>query len=228
MTARIRHNQFKGIFIIILFIILSLKLMVAQAQSSASSYKGFNASFGARSFAVSSNIAEIDRTDLIETGGQVGFIFGNNVIKSRLGLFGYFSSSGKMPGTVALYTSNASVNFYPLQLLMKRHFLIEPYVSAGMSYDRFKFFGYYVNQEPGVTNFSQAEAPYLGKIKQVNATTGLGLELRLRDDFDFIHLFTEIKYAGNLSSKANRETFAETTLKSQLHTVIGISFGANR
>jgi len=228
MTARIRHNQFKGIFIIILFIILSLKLMVAQAQSSASSYKGFNASFGARSFALTSNIAEIDQTDLIETGGQVGFIFGTNVIKSRLGLFGYFSSSGKTPGTVALYTSNASVNFYPLHLFLKRNFLIEPYVSGGVSYDRFKFFGYYVNQEPGVTNYSQAEAPYLGKIKQLNATTGLGLELRLRDDFDFIHLFTEIKYARNLSAKTNRETFAETTLKSQLHTVIGISFGANR
>ena len=228
MTTRIRHNQFKGIFFIILFIILSMKLMVAQAQSSASSYKGFNASFGVRSFVVTSNIAEIAQTDLIETGGQIGLIYGNNVIKSRLGLFGYFSSSGKTPGTIALYTSNASVNFYPLQLLMKRNFLVEPYVSGGLSYDRFKFFGYYVNQEPGVTNYSQAEAPYLGKIKQVNATTGLGLELRLRDDFDFIHLFTEIKYARNLSAKTSSETFAQTTLKNQLHTIIGISFGANR
>lgn len=224
MTARIRHNQIKGIVIIILFTVLTLKVLIAQGQT----YKGFEASFGTRSISVSSDIQKINKTDLMETGGQVGLVYGNKIVRSRLTLLGYYASTGNTPGTTALYTSQAALSFYPLQMLTQKRIMVEPYLTAGASYDRFKFFGYYVNQEPGATNYSQAEAPYLGKIKQVNATAGLGLEVRLKDDFDFIHLFTEIKYAHNLSAKSGDAAFSQTSLLNQIHTTIGISFGASR
>ena len=226
MTARIRDNQFKGVLIILLFIILSLKVLVAQGQT-AGTYKGFVASFGTRSIKVSSNIEKINQTNLMETGGSVGLIYGNNIIRTKLGVFGYYGSAGSVSGTTALYTSHLSLNFYPLQIFAARQFTLEPYISGWMSYDRYKFFGYYLNQEPGQTNYSQAEAPYLGKIKQVNANIGLGLELRLKDDYDFIQFFTEVKYGHNLSEKAS-VAFEQTSLKNQLHTVIGIAFGAIR
>lgn len=224
MTARIRHNQIKGTMIIILFTVLTLNVLITQAQT----YRGFEASFGTRSVTVSSDIERINNTNLMETGGQAGLVYGNKVLRSRLILMGYYASAGNTPGTTALYTSQASLNFYPLQMLMKKQFIVEPYLTSGVSYDRFKFFGYYVNQEPGAINYSQAEAPYLGKIKQVNAMAGLGLEVKLKDDFDFIHLFTEIKYAQNLSGKSGSEVFARTSLLNQIHTSIGISFGASR
>lgn len=74
MTARIRHNQIKGILIIILFTVLTLKVLITQAQT----HKGFEASFGTRSISVSSDIEKINKTDLMETGGQVGLVYGNN------------------------------------------------------------------------------------------------------------------------------------------------------
>ena len=225
MTARIRDNQFKVVLIILLFIILSLKVLVAQGQ--AGTYKGFITSFGTRSIKASSNIEKIDNTNLMATGGTVGLIYGNNIVRTKLGVFGYYGSAGTVAGTTSLYTSHLALNFYPLQILKARQFSLEPYISGWMSYDRYKFFGYYLNQDPGQTNYSQAEAPYLGKIKQVNANIGLGLELRLKDDYDFIHFFTEVKYGHNLSEKAS-EAFEQSSLKNQLHTVIGIAFGAIR
>lgn len=223
-----RDNQLKAAILIIIFLVLLLQTVVTQAQSSESRYTGLFASLGTRSVMVASNIEQINGTDLMEAGGQIGIVFGNEILRSTAGLFGYYSSAGNTPGTTALYTTNASLNFYPLQLLSRNNFVFEPYLTGGLAYDRFKFFGYYVNQEPGVTNYSQAEAPFLGKIKQINATVGLGVEVRLRDDFDFIHLFSEVKYGHSLSTKTAHDPFAETTLENRLQTVVGISFGASR
>lgn len=224
MNVISNHNQIRRMLIIILLIVVFLGVQVVRAQT----YKGFEASFGARSLAVSSDIVKINHTKLMETGGKVGMVYGNNIVKSRLILLGYYASGAKTPGTTSLYTTQAALNFYPMQMFTQKKFFIEPYVTAGAAYDQFKFFGYYVNQEPGVTNYSQAEAPYLGKIKQLNATASLGLEVKLKDDLDFIHLFTEIGYARNLSEKSDHATFAGTSLSNQLHASIGISFGAVR
>ena len=232
MTARIKENQLKGLFIAILFIVLVLQVLITQAQSfqrnSGNNYRGLVASFGTRSVTVSSNIVEIDQTNLMETGGQVGVIFGNNIFKSKIGLLGYYSSTGNVAGSTDLYETNAAINFYPLSMISDRSFIVEPYLAGGISYDRFKFFGCYINEEPGITNYSVGKAPFLGKMKQVNATVGLGLELKLRDRFDFVHLFSEVKYGHNLSSKTDHNAFAGTSLNNQMQVVVGISFGANR
>jgi hypothetical protein len=232
MTTRFRHNQIKGVFFIILFTILVFAANVTQAQSftrsSYKAYRGFVASFGTRSVNVSSNIAKINQTNLMATGGQAGVIFGNNTVRAKIGLLGYYSSAGNTAGTTDLYESNASVNFYPLSLITSNNYLIAPYFTGGVSFDRFKFFGFYINQEPGVTNYSQSEAPYLGKIKQVNATIGLGIEVKLKDKFDFIHLFSEVKYGHNLSNQALNNTIAGTSLNNQMQVVLGVSFGAIR
>ena len=230
MTARIKDNQLKAVLFIILFIVLTLQAAFTQAQSfkpKGDTYRGLVASFGTRSVEVSSDIAQIDGTNLMATGGRVGLIFGNEFARLKTGLLGYYSSTGNTPGTTDLYQSNLGVNLYPLALITVAQLLIEPYFTGGVSYDRFKFFGYYINQEPGITNYSQGVAPFLGKIKQVNATVGMGLELKLRDRFDFIHLFCEAQYGRNLSSKASDERFAATSLNNQLQVVVGVTFGAH-
>lgn len=232
MITRYRHNQIKIVLFIILFTILALAAHVTQAQSftgpSDKTYRGFVASFGTRSVNVSSNIARINQTNLMAAGGQAGVIFGNSTVRAKIGLLGYYSSTGNTAGTTDLYESNASVNFFPLSLITSNSYMIEPYLTGGVSFDRFKFFGFYINQEPGVTNHSQIEAPYIGKIKQVNATVGLGIEVKLRDKFDFIHLFSEVKYGHNLSSQALNNTLAGTSLNNQMQVILGVSFGAFR
>lgn len=227
MATRIHDNLLKGLLFVILFTFLLLHSFLGYSQS-ATSYRGFVAAFGTRNAAVASDIAPIHGSKVTQSGGQVGFVYGNSVVRSTIGLLGYYSSVGKSTGTTDLYTSNVSVNFYPLSLLSDRNFLIEPYFTGGLDYDRYKFYGFYLQQEPGQLNYSQAEAPYLGKIKQVNATGGLGVQVKLRDQFDFIHIFSELRYGRNLSSKTSDRAFAETALNNARQIVIGVSFGARR
>ncbi len=229
MSVRIQENQLKALFFLILFFVLGIQVLMAQPgfqRTNSPVYRGFFASFGTRTASVSSDIAEMDQAKLVETGGQVGVTFGNRMIRSKIGLIGYYSSTGTSAGTTDLYASNASANIYPLSMLSDREFLVEPYLTGGVAYDRFKFFGYYVNREPGVTNYSQSEAPYLGKIKQVNALAGAGIEVKLQDRYSFIHLFSEVRFGKNLSAKATDIAFERTTLKDQMHVSVGISFGA--
>ena len=231
MTARIQENLFKAIFIIILFIVLIFKSVAADAQmyeKEGRLYKGFVASFATRSAIISSNIQKIDQMNILQAGGRIGLIFGNSVVRSKIGLLGYYSSTGSTGGTIDLYQSNAVIHFYPLALLMKRSLMVEPYITGGVDYDQFKFYGYYLNREPGETNYSQAEAPYLGKIKEVNAAVGAGIEVKLKDDYDFIHLFSEVRYGRNLSRKTDDAAFGQTVIARQIQVVVGISFGAHR
>ena len=224
MTTRLHLNTVKGILLIALFIFLMIQAFVADAQV----YKGFVAGFGTRNSVISSNIAQIDQANLLQAGGQIGLIFGNNVLRSKIGLLGYYSSTGAGAGTTDLYESNGAINFYPLALMLKKNSLVQPYITGGVSYDQFKFFGYYINQEPGNTNYSQAEAPYLGKIKQLNATLGVGIEVKLKDDYNFIHLFGEARYGRNLSSKSDQTSLDRTDIIDQTHVTVGLTFGMAR
>lgn len=231
MTTRIQDNVFKMIVLIVLFIVLIFKSLTVDAQmyrKNEKLYKGFVANFGTRSGIISSDIQKIDKSNLLQAGGQVGFVFGNSVVRSKVGLLGYYSSTGNTPGTVDLYQSNIAVQFYPLALIMRRTLMVEPYITGGIDYDQFKFYGYYLNREPGQSNYSQAEAPYLGKSKEVNASLGAGIEVKLKDDYDFIHLFTEVKYGHNLSGKTVAPAFAGTQITHQMQFIIGVSFGAHR
>jgi hypothetical protein len=231
MTTRIQENVFKAIVLIVLFIVLIFKSLTVDAQMYRKNerlYKGFVASFGTRSGIVSSDIQKIDQLGLLQAGGQIGLVFGNSIVRSNIGLLGYYSSTGDTPGTVDLYQSNLAVRFYPLTLIMGRTLMVEPYITGAVDYDQFKFYGYYLNQEPGQTNYSQAEAPYLGKIKEVNGSAGAGIEVKLRDDYDFIHLFTEVRYGHNLSRKTYETAFAGTQITRQMQLIIGVSFGAHR
>ena len=232
MTTRIHENLLKGIFYIILFALLLLQSLLTKAQSrgdySPKTYKGFVATFATRSLTVSSNIAAIHESNLLQTGGALGLILGNNFIRSQVGLIGYYTSSGNTAGGTDLYESNVSVDFYPLSWISGKSMTIEPYVTGGLNYDRYKFYGFYLNQEPGTTNYSQATAPLLGKVKQLNATVGIGVEVRLKERFDFIHFFSEATYGHNLSTRTKDTAFSETTLQHQTQVVVGIAFGSIR
>jgi hypothetical protein len=114
MTARIKDNQFKAVLIAILFVALFLQTLVSTAQTSSdNTYRGFVASFGKRLRTMSSNIDKIDQTNIMMSGGQAGLTLGNRMVKSKLILLEYYSSTGKTAGTIDLYQSNAAVNYHP-------------------------------------------------------------------------------------------------------------------
>lgn len=80
MTTRLQLNILKGVLLIILFILLMLGTVGAQAQSfnkrATNPYKGFVVTFGSRSATLSSDIQKINHTELTQAGGQVGVTIG--------------------------------------------------------------------------------------------------------------------------------------------------------
>src|SRR5687768_13881746 len=112
MATRIQDNMFKAIFIIVLFIVLIFKTVAADAQTygqEEKSYKGFVASFATHSAILSSDIQKISGMNILQAGGKIGLVLGNNVVRSTIGLLGYYSSTGSTVGTIDLYQSTAAI-----------------------------------------------------------------------------------------------------------------------
>lgn len=227
MQDRIEFNQFKGIVIVTLFIILILKSGCSHAQSTIS-HIGFQANFGTSVFDLSSDIPQLNAKKVTQSGGLLGVVAGNEAVRARIGLLGYYSSDNKIAGTIDLYKSNTSINFYPLALFGKRSLRVQPYFTGAIAYDRYKFYGFYLNSDPGKVNYSKSEAPYLGTVKQVNSSFGGGIELRLLENSDFVHFFMETRFAHNLDNKSNNERFDHTLVSNKMQVLAGLSFGMIR
>lgn len=227
MQDRIEFNQIKGVVILTLFIVLILKSICSHAQTGIT-HLGFHANFGTNIFGIKSNIPELNENFVSQGGGQLGLIAGNQSVKARIGLLGYYTSDGQVAGSVDLYKSGAAINFYPLAMLCKKQFRVQPYLSGGVSYDRYKFYGYYLDNDGGRVNHSVSEAPSLGAIKQVNTFLGAGIEIRLMERYDFVHFFSEARFGDNLSMSTNNTRFNQTTIASQMQFTAGLSFGVIR
>jgi hypothetical protein len=232
MTTRITDNQFKATIYFVLFaILLFMEVTAVSAQSGPKrnkTYLGFVTSFGTRSFKLQSNIEKLNQSTVSQSGANLGITYGNNVLRSRVGLVGYFSSSKNVPGTIDLFRNNVLVNFYPLALIQKNLSRVQPYINAGVSYDRFKFYGHYLNEDPGKINYSSSEAPYIGKIKQINNSIGSGVEFRIIENHTFVHFFSEVRYVFNISNDSNNSALNNTSVKDQMLVNFGISFGSRR
>jgi hypothetical protein len=66
------------------------------------------------------------------------------------------------------------------------------------------------------------------KTKADQCNGGIGLEVKLKDRYDFIHLFSEVRFGQNLSSKPKNTAFANTSMSKQTQINVGVSFGAFR
>jgi hypothetical protein len=190
-------------------------------------YKGFNASFGTNSFRSGSNIKQINRDRVTVAGGQVGVTFGTDVVRYDVGLIGYYSSVSDVAGTVDLHTNSISAKFFPLNSFDLPPSLLQPYFTGGVSYDRYKFYGHYTATDEGKINYS-VDVPYVGKITQAKAFVGAGFEFRILSNRDFVHFFTEAKYAYNLTNNSTRLELENTTLSNNIMINAGITFGCRR
>jgi hypothetical protein len=201
--------------------------VVAQNSSSkCKCYLGFVGSFGRRSFKSESNYLQINRGVVSVDGGQVGLTLGTKVVRGDIGLIGYYSSVSDIAGTIDFYTNYATVKFYPASLLTKRNYKLEPYINAGIAYDRYKFYGHYALNGESMGNYGAPE-PFLGAIKQTSSTVGIGLEFKIADQYDFIHLFTELRWSSPLSNVSSSE-FDDTFLSGNRIFNIGLAFGYHR
>ncbi|MFO7257504.1 MAG: hypothetical protein DIU61_007415 [Bacteroidota bacterium] len=221
-SERIRENGAKAIVLSLFYIVLSIYTLVAKAQTpeTQGNYSGAAVSFQTRAFTLSSNIEALDGLHVIQEGGQAGLFFGNSKVRTHIGLVGLLYSSMQVPRTINVFEAEAGVNYY---LLPGRTF--EPYLTGGVVMDNLRFRGHYLNSEQ--VNMSEPE-PYLGSITAVDATFGGGVEVGLLNTFQFVHLFTEIKYGVKVFGSASNAAFENTTVSDQLMVGLGLRFGILR
>ena len=189
-------------------------------------FKGFEASFGTRSFAMTSDIPELSNLTVVEEGGSFGILYGTDRLRVKLRAIGFYNSTDKIKRTINAFETEGIANFYPLQMGKGTKTKVEPYVLAGIAYNQFKLYGHYLHTSEGQpVNYSDSREPLLGKIVRAMGTVGAGIEWRLVNSFEFIHLFTEIKCTQPLYEKTNETMFANTNIRNCVAVNVGVNFG---
>jgi len=229
IKSRIKEKGINALMIVLLFLATGIYSCSVQAQSFAPfKYMGFEATFGVRSFQLNSSISEINQMPVVEEGGSLGLIFGNDLLKAKIRAAGFYYSASSVPRTVDLFETEALVNFYPLEYFRKGENALDIYLIAGVSMDNIKFYGHYLAGDGEKINYSTTNEPYVGKLAQINATGGIGFEYQLPVQYDFVHLFAEAKYGAPLKSGTDSEPFKNTSVKNFTSISVGVSFGLCR
>jgi hypothetical protein len=215
---------------IVLCTILSTTDVLAQrkgfnrSNNRSNIYLGFGGSFGIRSQKVTnSNFEEINNMPIVQEGGSGSVVFGKRAVRMKAEA-GFYFSSANMMHTTDLVELATSANIYPLEIINSSDNLIEPYLTAGISRSKQKFYGYYHMDETQAVNYSVTIEPFVGNQINTQATFGTGVEFHLRDDHSFVHIFAEAKYSKSIGAKTT-ELMATTGLSDQFMINLGIVFG---
>lgn len=227
IAERIQENTFKMTVIFILFTVLSVKSCEVNAQSKPSFYKGLTASFGTRAITFNSDIPELHNLSVLEEGGNAGVVIGNNAVRARINLAGFYYAAARTPRTINLFETEVLANFYPMRALSNYAGIVDVYTVTGVSYDHMRFFGYYVDQPEGQQiNYSAPNEPYLGRIGTTTVTAGIGMEWTVMEHSNsFVHVFSEARYGFPVMTSASKETFENTTVQKYWAVNLGVSFG---
>ena len=225
-TAYQQHyaNQFFRTVIVAVTVLLSIYSSMAQVRTSLSNvkYKGFEASFGSRSFVVTSDLKKIDGMNAGHEGGSLGIVLGNDALVTRLKV-GYFYSNSNTPHTQEIFEGAVQMNIYPLGFL-KKQFRIRPYMTAGLGLDNVKFYGYY--QDQGKASKGAYE-PLVGKLSQLSVMGGAGLGYSLSRYNDFISVFAEVNTLLPLTANASTVALSQTSVSRFTSISVGFRFGFN-
>jgi hypothetical protein len=221
----IKGQMVRLVLIVLLNIIAVYSCTVHAQIIKMPKYLGFDVSFGMRTFQVASNVDKINGMQASHEGGSLGIAFGNEFMKNRITVAGVYYSDANTPYTQQLFEMSAATNVYPLTLVKSlRGVRLQPYLTSGLSMMNTKFFGTYIENQ----DTRGAYEPYLGKVSLLNVKGGLGLEYRLVDDMDFVHLFIEASYAAPGLNKTRNATFSQTTIKEFASISVGVNFGMHR
>jgi hypothetical protein len=220
--------SFKSALILFLFLTTGIYSCSVHAQGLMPfKYMGFEGSFGVRSFKISSSIPQLNQMSVIQGGGSLGLTFGNELLRAKIRAAGFYYSESSVPRTVDLFESETIINFYPLQYIRQNKHALDIYLLAGVSMDNIKFYGHYLTVDKTKINYSTNSEPYLGKVSQINASAGIGLEYQIPFEYDFVHLFGEAKYGVPMSATTS-DPFKNTSIKNFSSINLGVSFGLSR
>ena len=228
LNTRIADNIIRGLMIAALFIVLLTVSLVSEAQT-VNEFIGLETAFGTRSFSIKSNIPQIDGMDVMQEGGNLGFVYGNSVIRTHVTLLGFYYSASCVKRTIDQFTSGASFSVHPLRLIAGRSTAFSPYLVSGAFYNNVRFFGRYLDNNPDQKiNYSTTREPYMGSVKGVTASLGAGLEYNKIIENGFIQVFGEANYGMPVANHANKAAFENTTVSETVSVQLGVRFGIIR
>jgi hypothetical protein len=224
-NASLSFNHAKAILITIL---LSIIVSSLSAQShfkkkrNTVTYKGFDVSFGGTVTSITSDISKLHKLSVTTEGGSGGFIFGNEVVRTTSKV-GFYYSSSSVPQTVDQLTFTQAVNFYPIAMMKRGMSRCEFYLIAGGDYHLFKFAGTYIEtNDPKPVGLSDK---YIGKVSQLAVNAGFGIEYKIFDNTDFMHIYGQVRHSAPLATNTKSEAFQNTTLSNQMLISVGIRYG---
>jgi hypothetical protein len=218
---------------LIVSVILTGECAVAQRLKNFSQkYElGIEATFGFKSFTLSSDMNAINNLKVMTEGGTLGLTLGSGILKGKVRQ-GYYYSASNVGKTIDYVRSAGIINFYPLQLINKDNNEggLQPFITAGVERNIMKMYGFYGPDYSSANqiNYSISEAPYLGRIVNLQASVGAGLEYSIKKAGHFVSIFTEVKYGKNVANLYTSKVFDGTRSGNQTTLNVGINFGYHK
>lgn len=189
-------------------------------------YSGYEVAMGTNHFKLASNIPQLKGIAITQFGAQVGAVWANRAGKIRTSAGLYYSDGTSR--TVDMAGISVAGNLYLLRMLDKKVRFVEPYAIARVGYQRMKFFGTYLADEP-ITNYSLGKEPELGTLDGIIGQAGLGVDVRLvHDGSHFIHVFAEALTGSFAKTQNSSSKFNDTSVKNPSQFTLGLSFGLSR
>ncbi len=214
-------------FLLTLFLLLVVPFSYSQSVAyykPKHNYIGIEGGFGVRSFTLASNIPQLDQLTTVKGGGSIGFIYGTPTVKIPF-VMGLYYQPVQEAVTIDLFALQTGVDISLLHLMGLKDTPIDIYTVTGIDFQNFTFMGTYLKVTDDKPRREIFGEPYLGRKSILNANVGVGIEVRIRDDFDFIHLFLETRKTYPLKTGAT-EFFNETGITNNMAINIGLRVGA--
>lgn len=188
-------------------------------------YVGYEISAGLQNQNVTSSIAAFDNLRVPMEGVKAGLNYGNGRMSIHA-LAGLFYSNESVPKTLDLLQGSINGNLYPFAYLLKRQPRFQPYLTTGIIYKRINFLGTDPDDED--FNNSRATEKNLNALLCLQGNMGLGIEYRLDNEFNFMHIFLETYYGTPLSMRNSTAAFENTRISSPRGISLGVAFGMVR
>lgn len=225
MKTTLKQDLLKALFWVMItaVIIVAGKTMV---HGQSTNYLGMQAGFGARYFTIESNIPRIDHLATIKGGGSIGGIFGTSAIKVPVAVGLYFQNINALQ-SIDLLSLQSGVNISWLHLMGLKNSMVDVYSTTGLDFQRFTFMGTYIEPSEGEVRRLVLGEPLLGSQNILNANIGVGVEIRLIDEYDFLHLFVETNKMIPLMTISS-SSFRDTSITNVASINFGVRVGRIR
>lgn len=183
---RFSVKAFEAIVIVLLFIFLTAYSCAAQSWQRATQF-GIETSVGINGFAVSPG-GDRSKLRAMSRGISVGVIAGNNLLKGRMRLAGFYGPTKFSRCSGSLIESELLVNFYPLEFMRTRKNILDIYFTTGV-----KFANIGARKKPCPASGDA----YLGsRTKVLSQVSGVGIVALIPSNKRFTNMFAEVLFSN--------------------------------